>query len=148
MIKVKEIRLMTKEEWDKYNSLFWSDVKQSPYWLSNKVKSVNGVPVVYVGDWEADEVVIECQDNECWVRPVLIADANGDVPESNNIFIFGRSWDVYEQNGDEIRMVAKNAITRRRFDESETDWEKSELKKWLDAWLVIQTLDFPEKERR
>lgn len=146
MVKVKELRLMYQEEWEKYNSLFWSDIKQSPYWLSNQTKSVTGIPVVYVGDWNADEMTIEHPNNEYWVRPTLVVEVDGRVPENNTVFLFGRFWQVYERNGQEIRMIAKDAIARRRFDARETEWEKCELKKWLDAWMVIQTLDFPDAE--
>lgn len=134
---VKEITLLSKEEYKKHRSVI---PVISYYWcLRSPGKYQDQTTVVdHNGDIVADRISVynshsavrpalklnlEMTDNRFWYKPEKLVGSK---------IRFGKyNWTVLDANLGELYVLCDKLITRRRFDPESNDWDASELKRWL-----------------
>lgn len=139
--KVAEITLLSVEEYRCYKSLI--PYIEEDWWLrspgsySYYATSIDSHGAVYEGGSYVDYAFIG-------VRPVLnISISNSsEFFKGDSIEIFNKTWTVLDVKEDQIYILADKIIAQRRFDKESNDWEKSELKTWLEEWLKEQQKEY------
>lgn len=135
--EVTEITLLSIEEYKQYKPLipciddFW--------WLRSPGFKSFLAAIVY-GDGTIDHSTY-VNISYIHVRPALRI----NVPYSSvfqpkdKIFLLDCCWTVLDVTGNQIYILADDTIGQRRFDSESNDWKSSEMKAWLENWLLELT---------
>lgn len=134
---VKEITLLSKEEYEKYKSAIPTINRR--WWLrSPSISQRSAVGVHYDGDVSkvgylvlnrniavrpALHLNLEIADNQFWCKPEKLIGTKLE---------YGKyTWTVLDASFGEIYALCDEFIADHRFDPESNDWDKSELKRWL-----------------
>jgi hypothetical protein len=146
---VKEINLLTIEEFEKYKDLipalrihgvaqhYWlrpTNDAERPFWIADSEHSL---------DWNFPS-------SYEYIRPSLrISENNTTTKIGDKIHLFGESWTVLDSNNDEMLVLCDDYIAYRDMTDYTSNWDFCDLKKWLNDWLLeMQKVNNEKKYKR
>ena len=134
---VKKIDLLTDEQYSRYKPLIPA-IRNLWWWLQSPydgfTKWINIVINNVVANGYCDEtggirpfVVFELDvsDSKFWYKPEKLIGTK---------FEYGKyTWTILDAEQGELYALCDEVITKRCFDPESNDWNKSELKQWLET---------------
>ena len=136
---IKNIRLLTVEEYAKYTS-FITQISHK-WWLGNHSDSPYACIVTDTGTCKAED-----KRSSLDVRPVLIVEKLTLFPcefaiPGDNIELFDFSWTVLDCDWDSATILCDSSIGTCRFNSSAEYWTDSEIEAYLNNWLSEKLAD-------
>ena len=131
-IEISGITLLTVEE----AQALPDEIRRNGYswWLRSPGSRDNDAACVY-GYGLVNDRGYNVDYSGFGVRPALICNLESSNLEiGDRIEIFGHDWTAIGND----KILCDRVIEKRRFDEKTNDWEKSELKAWLEEWFAEQ----------
>lgn len=132
---IGKIKLLSEEEYCKFKPII--PELTVTWWLQSeseegKYGTCDYVACVAYNDGSIDPRATNWRH---YVRPALYVLGANDLISGDKITIFSRKWTVLEVREDHTAYVlCDSAIALRRFDRESSEWEKSELKDWIEKW--------------
>lgn len=137
---VKEITLLSTEDYEKYEPII-PVIRDDRWWLrSPSYDQDRAVFVLTNGSIHKLGYGVYYCDSA--VRPALIL----ELEVSNNLFWYkperlvgtkikygNYKWTILDADFGELYVLCDELIARHRFDPKSNDWDKSELKQWLET---------------
>ena len=135
---LQTITLLTDEEYEKYKPHIPSMYRS--WWLQAPGSSRDTVCTVdYTGNINSDAYTANCIIS---VRPVLVFDLDMSDPRfwyrseklAGQKFEYGKyTWTFLDVKLGKMSVICDSVIAKRCFDPESNNWDKSELKSWLET---------------
>lgn len=137
-MEIIDITLLRHFEFEKYRD-FISDI-DADWWLSTSDCN-NEENAIYVSS-NGEE--IKTNKNNCLgIRPVLtIKNLHTLKQPGEKIKLFGygeNTWTIFRNFNYQTFVLYDGIIDKQKFDSGDKQWEKSELKTWLNDWLKARS---------
>lgn len=129
MLEIKGIFLLSDVQYEGWKRVIPPIPKR--WWL--KTSDSETVSHVKTINSYGEEVLFPHANETVYVRPALVLN---DVMPVGCVFEFaGLEWTIVSSIYKIAVAICNGTIAQRRFDSKSNEWDKSEIKKWLEEWI-------------
>lgn len=131
---IGDIRLLSAEEYQEHKNILRT-VPDEYLWLMTKGVETSRAVAVINRRGKIDYYGVDVANTGVGVKPILLlCDDSFKIGEQVNLA--GTVWTVFKVKDGHTSVICDDIIAKRRFDPKGNSWVFSELKDWLQEWLV------------